>query len=80
MRPADWYIYVVDLPALLLRISSVLADAAFSGLTFLNILFGRPSLDEVRAAFPDCYARDVRAAALIGALFRKRPSLVRPVT
>ena len=56
-----------------------LADAGFPDLTFLKILFGYRSLDELRPAFPDCYARDARAVALLDALFPKRPSLVWPV-
>ena len=53
-----------------------LADAAFPDLTFLKILFGYRSLGELRSGFPDCYARDERAHALIDALFPKQPSLM----
>ena len=56
-----------------------LADASFPDLTFLKILFGYRSLEELCSAFPDCYAREARAAALIDVLFAKQPSLVWPV-
>ncbi len=49
--------------------------AAFPGLTFLQLLFGYRSLDELMAAFPDCYAvDDVRP--VLRALFPKQPSNV----
>ena len=56
-----------------------LADAGFPDLTFLKILFGYRSLAEIRNGFPDSFARNARAAALVDALFPKQPSLVWPV-
>ena len=56
-----------------------LADASFPDLNFLQLLFGYRSLAELVDTFPDCFARDRQAAALIDALFPKRPSLVWPV-
>jgi hypothetical protein len=43
-------------------------DCAFPDRTFLHLLFGHRSLDEVRHLFADCWA-DPEAAALLGALF-----------
>ncbi len=48
--------------------------AAFPGLTFLQIVFGHRSLDELRAAFPDCWQSSDEARALLEALFPKQPS------
>ena len=56
----------------------VRADAAFPGLTFLQLLFGHRSLDELRHAFADChYNRE--AGAVLGALFPKQASFVTPI-
>jgi len=53
-------------------------DAAFPGLTFLQVLFGHRSLAELRQAFPDChYNRE--AGAVLGALFPKNASFVTPI-
>lgn len=49
--------------------------ASFPPLVFLQLLFGRRSLAELRAAFPDVRATD-EAAALLDALFPKRVSRV----
>ncbi|MDP8924586.1 MAG: GNAT family N-acetyltransferase [Chloroflexota bacterium] len=57
-----------------------LADASFPELTFLKVLFGYRSLDELHDAFPDCFVRDRQSAALVYALFPKRPSLIWPVS
>ena len=54
------------------------AGAAFPDLTFLQLLFGYRTLDELEYAFADCRAR-TEARALLGALFPKQPSLVWPV-
>ena len=48
-------------------------DAVFPELTFLKLLFGHRSLDELDAAFADCYANN-EAAVLLPILFPKRPS------
>ncbi|CAA9575220.1 MAG: hypothetical protein AVDCRST_MAG49-4088 [uncultured Thermomicrobiales bacterium] len=55
------------------------ADASFPDLTFLQLLVGWRSLEEVERAFPDCSARGATARALLDALFPRRPSLVWPV-
>jgi len=54
------------------------ANAAFPPLVFLQALFGYRSLDELRHAFPDVWARD-EAVPLLRALFPPRRSLVLPI-
>ena len=54
-------------------------DAAFPGLTFLQLLFGYRSFDELRYAFKDCYWENNNVRALLNALFPKRLSDVFPV-
>ncbi|MDP9354268.1 MAG: GNAT family N-acetyltransferase [Chloroflexota bacterium] len=51
-------------------------DAAFPALTFLQLLFGFRSLDELRYAFPDCSVSTDPARALLPILFPKKPSHV----
>jgi GNAT superfamily N-acetyltransferase len=51
------------------------AGAGFPPLVFLQLLFGRRSLDELHYAFPDCWA-DEEPALLLNALFPKRASWV----
>jgi hypothetical protein len=51
-------------------------DAAFPDLTFLQLLFGYRSLEELRHAFPDCSARTDDARALLPILFPKKDSNV----
>ena len=53
--------------------------AAFPGLTFLQILFGYCSFDELRQAFPDCWCDSEEARVLINILFPKKLSAVFPV-
>lgn len=50
-------------------------SAAFPGLTFLRLLFGYRTLDELRYAWADCGVRD-EARPLLAALFPKRGSNV----
>jgi hypothetical protein len=47
------------------------ASAMFPDLTFLQLLFGFRSLEELEAAFPDCIVRNYEARALLTALFPK---------
>lgn len=54
-------------------------SAAFPDLTFLQLLFGYRSLDELEAAFPDCLTRGHEPRALLQALFPKAPSKVWPI-
>jgi hypothetical protein len=49
-------------------------DAAFPGLTFLQVLLGYRSLDELQYAFPDCWVGSDAARALLNALFPKQAS------
>ncbi len=54
-------------------------SAAFPGLSFLQLLFGYRSLEELRGAFPDCWADGDAPRALLGILFPKQPSDFWPV-
>lgn len=54
-------------------------DAGFPGLTFLQLVFGYRSLDELRHAFPDCFQNGDLPYALLNALFPKRPSDLWPI-
>jgi hypothetical protein len=55
-------------------------DAAFPGLTFLQLLVGYRSLQEIKYAFTDCWWDNEEARALLEALFPRRPSEVLPVS
>ena len=50
------------------------SDALFPGLTFLQMLFGFRSTDELEHAFPDCEIRSEPARVVLDALFPKGPS------
>lgn len=54
-------------------------DAAFPDLTFLQLLLGYRSLEELRFAFADCWTKNDDARALLNALFPKQASHVWPV-
>lgn len=54
--------------------------AGFPGLTFLQLLFGYRTLDELRYAFADCWVDGDEATGLLNALFPKQPSFVWPVS
>ncbi len=49
-------------------------QAAFPDLTFLQLLFGYTSLDELDQTFPDCIIRTDDAHALLDVLFPKQAS------
>jgi hypothetical protein len=51
-------------------------DAFFPDLTFLQLLFGYRSLEELQHAFPDCSGGTDAARALLPILFPKKPSNV----
>jgi hypothetical protein len=51
-------------------------DAGFPNLTFLQLLFGFRSLEDLEYAFPDCWVRGDEVRALLNTIFPKRPSLV----
>jgi hypothetical protein len=54
-------------------------DAAFPGLTFLQLIFGYRSLEELQYAFVDCFTSNDTARALLNCLFPKQVSSVWPV-
>ncbi len=54
--------------------------AAFPNLTFLQLVFGYRSLDEIKYAYADCFADNDRAAPLLNALFPRSPSDIWPVS
>jgi hypothetical protein len=54
-------------------------SAAFPGLTFLQLLFGYRSFEELRQAFADCYWSNNEARAVLTSLFPKRLSDVFPI-
>ena len=49
-------------------------DAAFPDLTFLQLLFGFRSLEELQHAFPDCAAITNASRVLLPILFPKKDS------
>ncbi len=53
--------------------------AAFPGLTFLQVLFGYRSYDELKYAFADCWCDNDEVRTLIDILFPKKQSDVFPV-
>jgi hypothetical protein len=53
--------------------------AGFPDLTFLQLLFGYRSLDELRRAYADCYVNGDVNRALLNALFPRQPSNLWPV-
>jgi hypothetical protein len=56
-----------------------MGSAGFPALTFLQLLFGYRSLDELRHAYADCYANGDINHALLNALFPKQASNLWPV-
>jgi hypothetical protein len=56
--------------------SGMHSDLGFPDLTFLQLLFGYRSLDELRHSFTDCYAESEEAHVVASTLFPKKPSLV----
>lgn len=55
------------------------ASAAFPYLTFLQLLFGYRSLDELKHSYADCRAHSNEANVLLQVLFPKQPSRVWPI-
>ncbi len=55
-------------------------QAAFPGLTFYQLLFGYRSLDELMAAYPDCWKETDSVYALLNILFPKRNSDLWPIS
>ncbi len=54
-------------------------DAAFPSLTFLQLLFGFRSLEELKFAFPDCWTEGSQPHILLNALFPKQASSIWPI-
>jgi hypothetical protein len=54
-------------------------DAAFPDLTFLQLLFGHRSLEELDRAYADCSPGRGDARVLLEVLFPRRPSGLWPV-
>ena len=54
-------------------------NAAFPDLTFLQLLFGHRSVEELNHAFADCSPGERDARVLLGALFPRRPSGLWPI-
>ena len=55
-------------------------DAGFPGLTFLQLLFGYRSFEQLEAAFADCWSENDDAPGLLEALFPRQVSCVWPVS
>lgn len=55
-------------------------DAAFPGLTFLQLLFGYRTLDELAYAFPDCWWENDESYLLLNNLFPKKASNIWPIS
>lgn len=51
-------------------------NAAFPGLTFLQLLFGYRSLEELAYAFPDCFWENELVYGLLNSLFPNTPSTI----
>ena len=54
-------------------------NAAFADLTFLQLLFGHRSLEELDRAFADCSPGKGDVRVLLGALFPRHPSALWPI-
>lgn len=62
------------------KFSYLEVDVNFPDQTFLHLLFGHRSFDELRHAFTDCYMKTQTARVLMNSLFPKRQSTVYPVS
>jgi hypothetical protein len=54
-------------------------DVLFPDLTFLELLFGYRSFEELHRAWADCYANSAEAEVLVNILFPRRPSHLEPL-
>ena len=54
-------------------------EAGFPDLTFLQLLFGYRSLDELKYSFADCWTSNDTIHVLLNALFPRQPSDILPV-
>jgi len=55
-------------------------SAAFPGLTFIQMLFGWRSMEEISYLFPDCDWRNQEVKTLIDLLFPKKTSNLWPIS
>jgi hypothetical protein len=55
-------------------------EAAFPGLSFLQLLFGYRTLDELHYAFPDCWYKNDEIYGVLTALFPSKPSNILGIT
>jgi hypothetical protein len=55
-------------------------DAAFPDLSFLQLLFGYRSLEELKHALADCWTSNDESRVLLGILFPKQASNIWPVS
>ncbi len=55
-------------------------DGAFPDLTFLHLLFGHRTLDEIRQLRPDCYVDDDAVRVILEALFPRQVSDLWPMS
>ncbi|OGN74352.1 MAG: hypothetical protein A2X25_05530 [Chloroflexi bacterium GWB2_49_20] len=60
-------------------VSSQDGDAAFPDLTFLQLLFGYRTFDELQLSFADCWDKADEVRILLNVLFPKQSSLVLPL-
>jgi hypothetical protein len=54
-------------------------DIALPNLTFLQILFGHRTLDELKKSYADCWWDNDRARVLVSTLFPRKPSQFLPI-
>jgi hypothetical protein len=54
-------------------------DLFFPDHTFLHVLFGHRSYEEIQQLRVDCFANNAEAPVLLAVLFPKRPSWIRPL-
>ena len=57
-----------------------MGEISLPDLTVLQLVFGYRSLDELRAAHPDCYVDKEEAGFVLSTLFPQRSSLVPGIT
>lgn len=55
-------------------------QAAFPGLTFLQLVFGYRSLEEIDYAFADCFTETDEVASLLNTIFPRQPSDIWPIS
>ena len=56
------------------RLAPKVRDAMYPGLTFLQVLFGFRSVDEIEYAFPDCILTSDQTRQILDVMFPKNAS------